>query len=388
MNTETRIIIILPEIDSLSAFSKQIYNELKKRISYVLLMDVRTTTLKQLTDFSKNGVLIVLSFNCYGLMLKTTDGELLWNQLDAHCYSYLVDPPFYFSAAEHFPLHKLTMLCVDENHAAFIRDYWKQEINAYFIPLAGTISRAAFIPYKERTFDILFTGACNESDPLDTYTSQFSKEKKELWFYCYEQLLGPCKNETLETVLANGLDFLHITVNQDEFKKILTSFHDIDTLIRHKYREEIISSLLAAKLPVHVFGSNYSMLKENREMLIVHGNIPYEQTIEMTANAKIVLNVMPWFKAGIHDRVYTAMLNKSVCVTDTSTYMDTLFSKQDVLIPYSLDFISQLPGKIRTLLANPDFCELIGEHAYTFAKEHGTFSNWTDQFLKCIQKRK
>lgn len=42
----------------------------------------------------------------------------------------------------------------------------------------------------------------------------------------------------------------------------------------------------------------------------------------MLADAKVSLNVMPWFKDGAHDRVFNSILNGAVCVTDPSRYLE------------------------------------------------------------------
>lgn len=38
-------------------------------------------------------------------------------------------------------------------------------------------------------------------------------------------------------------------------------------------------------------------------------------------DARIALNVMPWFKDGAHDRVFTAMLQGTAALTDDSRYL-------------------------------------------------------------------
>ncbi len=44
--------------------------------------------------------------------------------------------------------------------------------------------------------------------------------------------------------------------------------------------------------------------------------------LKAISQAKISLNVMPWFKEGAHDRVFNSMLNGAVCFTDWSLYFE------------------------------------------------------------------
>ena len=55
--------------------------------------------------------------------------------------------------------------------------------------------------------------------------------------------------------------------------------------------------------------------------------------------AKITLNVMPWFKNGAHDRVFNAMLNGSVSLTDGSVYLDDEVLCDDNCIKYDLKML-------------------------------------------------
>ena len=46
----------------------------------------------------------------------------------------------------------------------------------------------------------------------------------------------------------------------------------------------------------------------------------------MISQAKISLNVMPWFKMGAHDRVINTMLYGGVALTDTSLFYENTFA--------------------------------------------------------------
>ena len=74
-----------------------------------------------------------------------------------------------------------------------------------------------------------------------------------------------------------------------------------------------------------------------------------------SAESAFVLNVMPWFKSGIHDRVLNAMYNGAVSITDSSSMMDTCFTPQQDYIAYSLDRIEALPDLLNTYVPDEDF---------------------------------
>ena len=59
---------------------------------------------------------------------------------------------------------------------------------------------------------------------------------------------------------------------------------------------------------------------------------------------------MPWFKDGAHDRIFTAMLQRTVCVTDDSRYLRGEFADGEGLVYFSLKEREHLPGLVKTLL--------------------------------------
>ena len=51
------------------------------------------------------------------------------------------------------------------------------------------------------------------------------------------------------------------------------------------------------------------------------GQVTSERCVEAVQNARLSLNLMPWFKDGAHDRIFTAMLQQTVALTDDSRYL-------------------------------------------------------------------
>lgn len=119
-----------------------------------------------------------------------------------------------------------------------------------------------------------------------------------------------------------------------------------------------------------VCGNGWSELScaENPNLTILPP-VSFDETFSMIADSKILLNIMPWFKAGLHDRIFTAMLNETVCVTDTSDVIERLFANHDELVSFSLtekDILPQLVGK---LLGDPHRAEEIAHQGFEKATE-------------------
>ena len=89
--------------------------------------------------------------------------------------------------------------------------------------------------------------------------------------------------------------------------------------------------------------------------------------------AKLSLNVMPWFKRGFHDRIPSSMLQKAVSVTDSSSYIGAQFTDKEDLLLYNLKGIEAIPELMANVLENEKKLSEIAERGYTVAKKKHTW---------------
>ncbi len=124
-----------------------------------------------------------------------------------------------------------------------------------------------------------------------------------------------------------------------------------------------------------------------QENLILHDRIPFDETIPLMADAKIVLNVMPWFKSGVHDRVYSAMLNQSVSLTDSSEFLDRTLTDGKEALLFSLEHLEELPAKVKKYLDNPQELQRIASRGYEYAKDTQTWQYRAEQLMELMEQK-
>ena len=103
--------------------------------------------------------------------------------------------------------------------------------------------------------------------------------------------------------------------------------------------------------------------------------------IRRMQDSRFVLNSMPWFKDGTHDRVYNAMLARSLCITDPSGYLSREFTDGKDILCYSLENMEELPELIRYYEAHPDEAVRIIENGYQKAVLSHTWQNRSIELL-------
>lgn len=85
----------------------------------------------------------------------------------------------------------------------------------------------------------------------------------------------------------------------------------------------------------------------------------FDETFQYMRQSKLVLNVMPWFKAGTHDRIFNALLSGACPVSDKSRWLEEKFKDKEDIAFYDLDELEALPILIKELLQNDTMREEI-----------------------------
>ncbi len=381
-----KIIIFESATDSLKTFAHLMAEGFRQNGYQVLAADMAREkhSREEIYAFSEPGRTAALFFNHAGMNLLTEAGVSVWNELDVDCYDFIVDHPMYYHAAIIFPIRRLTFLCVDEYHQKFIQRFYPGTVRSFFLPLAGIKNKGPEIPFEQRSMDILFTGAYLIDDNVEYHIQGLGEGLRQLWMECYE-LLCTQTNFTLEHGLEYCFKKKGLSLPEDDLRDTVRLFQDMDGMLRSRARAEVIRTLANADVKVHIYGEGWQYLDCKQENLVLHDRIPFDETIPLTADARIVLNVMPWFKSGVHDRVYSAMLNQSVCLTDGSEYVNRTLTDGNEVLLYSLERLDELPVKVKEYLQKPQELKQIAQRGYEYARDTQTWQQRGKQLIEIMR---
>ena len=131
---------------------------------------------------------------------------------------------------------------------------------------------------------------------------------------------------------------------------------------------------------IHVFGSSvdvadWSKLLQNKKNIIIHPPVPYEKSIEIMKQSKIVLNSSLKNKRGAHERVFTAAACGAVVVTNDNPFMAENFSRGVDMLLYRRTKMSQLNEDISKLLGNEKKREEMARRGCKKVKEAHTWDH-------------
>lgn len=279
---------------------------------------------------------------------------------------------------------KAVVFVCDRRHEAYVKNFFPNIKYVKYIPLSGEAS-GNYIPYNRRAKDIIFTGSYSRPDQVYQNIFLCNENVSEIAKYLADSIIENPEQD-LEACLQNCLALFDMEVPHEQFQELMGEFLYVDAYARSYYRDRMIRSLVENGLKVHVFGNGWEEFEgEGKENLIIEKGDFYVAR-KAVADAKISLNIMPWFKDGFQERIVAAMLSDTVSVTDESIYIRENFIDGKELVLYSLKNLKELPVKMKWLLEHPDEAEKIATAGKERAEKELTWQHRTFEMIRYVQE--
>ena len=358
------------DIPILEYIAKQYYNTLTSCGHTVLLFDKHCfeESMDALFVFQKEGIDFAVVFNNSCFQMRLQSGVSLWDTWNIPCYNIIVDHPmYYFETLDHAPEHGI-VVCADKYHTDYIKRFYPSVKKTVFLPTAGECLKPyeELMPFASRPIDVLFIGSYKYH--YDVIYDEFDKKLEQ------ELLSHPSK--TFEETLEDCLHADNISLSDAELKEFIQNHRFVDVNTNALFRARIMELLVNAGIPVTVYGNGWESLDIfHHPFFIYKGLISPEDGISLMENSKIVLNHMAWFKAGASERIFEAMLQGAVSLTDESVYLTEHFQDRESIKFYQLESLETLPEIVHTLLSDTTLSEQIRKNAYQKASIEHTWKN-------------
>lgn len=306
--------------------------------------------------------------------------------------NFMFDHPFFFKEALKAEYDNPIVTCVDQNHTDFVNRFYSEDKKGYFLPLGGQeMPMQMKKPWRERKIEVLYVGAIKFATD-GAYQHPFGLKVFEFMMghtaYPTEKAIEKCfydlsKEEYVEYFPELSEKKKQEEITDAELFDMIQRFNKTDIIINTIHRVGAVAQLVNAGIPVTVYGNEEwtQMDYEHPENLHYMGKVSPLECIELMCDTKVVLNSMPWFKNGTHDRVVNAMLNGAVTVSDPSEYLLERYVDGEDILYYHLEHMDQLPQIVSSILNDPDRAEKITANAYRKAELTETWQNRAMQLL-------
>lgn len=371
---------MLPELDY---FIERMAESLEE--AYVLDIS-QDTFYKQLgiLDLAIDETTDVITFDSVGLDVETSEGLNYWELKSVKFHNIFVDAPICFYNVLERHLKCMQVIVIDRYHKEFINTYYP-DYPVEFLPHGGAeLPYHAETAYEERQIEVLYAGSRKFADE-PVIIESLPDGGRELYHYA-EQTLMKSPHMRLEQVFDIYRNEIGIKLEPKTQLGIIGALYDVVLRkVRSHYQAEIIEALASAGVHVDVYyGDEWKEIAEKYPGYItVHEKISPEECLELMHNSKITLNIQPWFKYGAHERIYNAMLNGSVCVTDTSEYLQKYFKNGGDIVFYELNDLDGLVRNVKMLLENPSYAKYIIENQ----KKVAANSTWRKRIYNILERR-
>ncbi len=294
---------------------------------------------------------------------------------------------------DHPASHSQRLMCLDEKaivftcdmfYAEYVKEFFPNIKCAVFIPLGGSYSKT-FIPYHERKYGVVFTGTYQRPQKVyEENLASFQNEFRDIVKDTMETLVKD-PNQRRDVCLLRILELRRVILEKGTFNEMCCFLDGAEHYARSYYRDKMIRALIEeGNIKVHVFGNGWEDFESDygHNLCIEKGN-PYVAQ-KMVANAKISINIMPWFKGGFQERIAAAMLSGTVAVTDGSLYIDENFTDGKELVVYSLEHLEELPDKVKWILEHPKLAEQVALQGKMRAEQEMTWQHRVFEMLNII----
>ena len=277
----------------------------------------------------------------------------------------------------------MCVVCIDRHHETFIRDYYPNVKKTCFIPLAGTPGPVdGQLPYAERPIDILLRAG---SHPLPKWENIpfLPGNGRELYEKTLESMfIYPGLN--LEEAAKKSAEELSLTITHEQWKGLFEDqLRTCEQEARRQYKAEVMRLISDAGFRVEIYGDWWGDAA-SLPGINVHERIPVWDSFALAERSKIILNFMPWFKEGAHDRIFTGMLHGAVCVTDTSEYLLERYTHGKDIVFFELTDLGQLAEHLQYLLSHPAQAAQIAAAGREHAMREDTWGNRLDALMEMI----
>lgn len=375
--------------NSYTYFSSRIAEQLRLLGHHVRIFSVADEPLSALEQFAGQSFDAVIDCNSGAPRILTDTGSYFLDEIDAPFFNLLLDHPLYHHDSLKCKLKNYHIRCLDENHAAYIQKYYPhiQSVGLWTAtgsPAGEPAHRADTsesrvendprtpLPITERRIPMLFCGTY--TDPEDVLSAiralpEFIQEDLERLI---DALLSD-PGQTIEGAVTALGDSLNAYL-PEAMPLFVQSCFLADTYVRAHRRRTLVTAAGNAGLPLWLVGAGWDKLQLPADSPVsVHPGVSYTESFSLMADSRLTLNLMPEFKAGFHDRIFSAMLNSSVAVTDPSKRLLSEFTDGKELLFYDLMHMDEGCERLREVLEKPRMLQQIADSGLIAANERFTW---------------
>ncbi len=324
--------------------------------------------------------LAAFDFNSLLPRLELEDGTPYLKAFSVPFFNYLVDHPLYHHVGlkREFPFY--AVICIDQCHKRYIERYYPHIEHVFYLPLGG-MEAASERSFDQKRLELLFLGTYEPEEKLYRELDEYPKALRHEVASLIEMMQAD-HELTQEAALEQYLDEHNENLCPKAFAKRLNGDYLADKYLRNLRRKETLLAAAEAEVPFTIAGHGWESVEElNRRHITIQKGVGFAASLQLMANAKMLVNTTPGFHGGLHDRVYSAMMNHTLCFTEASQFAKQALSDGEEAVLYDSRHLDALSEKIRILYEHPNEIQMMTDQAFLKAKEQHTWQKRAEEML-------
>ena len=286
----------------------------------------------------------VIDFNSV-LPRVMADKEHFIDMIDAPFFDYIVDHPLYHDPILKQPVKNLNVICIDRDHADYVRKYYPHIKRVSFLPVPVGL-HSSLMPFERRRDTLLFTGSYYPPEKFEKIMDELPEEVGGLCRSMAEILIAENENNIVcspENAFDRALtdsgktaDELLSYISPDDcyidnittYRTLLNKCFVADIYARAVLRRQSVYKAADTGVDILLCGNEWDLSglcdRENIEWI---KDVDYREVSGLISSCKAILNILPGFTNGIHDRVTMGMMTGTAVITNSNKYIDEFFAE-------------------------------------------------------------
>lgn len=364
-------------------FTEKLAEAMQRQGIETKIIDVRqgvlgSETMQTIRKFAPDFTCSFNSFEPIG------EGRYLWDFLEIPHLSFLVDPSFYSTTLINSPFSLLS--CVDRSDCSAIRSNGFEKV--FFWPHA--VERELKPNDNEaRTYDVVFLGSCYDYESLRVAWQQRNPIALNKVLDDAIDIIFSNEQASLAEALVTAWQASQLDPQGVDFG---TLYYYLDNYTRGKDRVELIRSIKNAQ--VHVFGDlatdnavgilSWSQYLASQANVVVCPPTLFGEGMEILKRSKIVLNSMPFFRDGSHERIFTGLACGCLPITSESLYLREQFTEGKDLLFYQSKKKDAVNAMIDDLLSHEKKREDMAAHGREIVIKKHTWDQRVEELVRIV----
>ena len=304
------------------------------------------------------------------------DDSYFLDHVDAPFFDVILDHPLYHHDSLKHKLSNFNVVCLDSKHRDYILKYYPHIKSVTVTPMTGELAfgndSINWDGFNDRPYDILLSGTYTDPTRLEAAIHKIPDFLAQNVYELIDMMLADSTltiEDAVETLARNEI---YDYINSD-LPLHTQSFYLADAYVRCINRKNLVLELDKCNHNFHIFGALWEELDLKHATL--HREIPFNLTFTVFSKSKISVNIMPNFKAGSHDRVFSGQLNGAVSLTDPTTLLLSEYQHDQNILFYDLNHMDEISSMVDSHLDKPDELKKIAQGGFNIANANHTWAN-------------